>query len=170
MPASTSTTSGALDEVLFTLGQSLRRLRISIGDESDFAYAIGSGFWQLVLLGERGEERISEIASALNLDISTVSRQLKLLQSRGLIERAPDKSDGRVSKVRLTPLGKSVLDQLVEARLAVINDALTSWDQTDIDALITLLDRFSRDLGASLTDPDICSVSPQIGHGPESPN
>ncbi|WP_276982051.1 MarR family winged helix-turn-helix transcriptional regulator, partial [Ferrimicrobium acidiphilum] len=112
MPASTSTTSGALDEVLFTLGQSLRRLRISIGDESDFAYAIGSGFWQLVLLGERGEERISEIASALNLDISTVSRQLKLLQSRGLIERAPDKSDGRVSKVRLTPLGKSVLDQL----------------------------------------------------------
>ncbi|WP_298208733.1 MarR family transcriptional regulator [Ferrimicrobium sp.] len=161
MPAPIPTSSGALDEVLFTLGQSLRRLRISIGDESDFAYAIGSGFWQLVLLGERGEERVSEIAFALNLDISTVSRQLKLLESRGLIERTPDKSDGRVSKVRLTELGTNVLHQLVQARLAVINDALSSWKKTDVDALITLLDRFSRDLGSSLTDPDICSVPSQ---------
>jgi DNA-binding MarR family transcriptional regulator len=167
MPAATPTTTHTLDEVLFTLGQSLRRLRISIGDESDYAYAIGSGFWQLVLLGNRGEERVSEIASALNLDISTVSRQLKLLQSRGLIERVSDRSDGRVSKVRLTSLGKSILDQLVEARLAVINDALSSWKESDIEQLILLLDRFSQDLGGTLTDPVSCSA-PKLDDGQPS--
>lgn len=143
-----------LDEVLFTLGQSLRRLRVAVGKDSDYTYAIGAGFWQLVLLGERGSTRISEIASALNLDISTVSRQLKLLEQRGLVAREADPVDGRVINIGLTPAGRAVLDQLVAARLALMEEALSAWEFEDVAKLTELLSRFAFDLHQVLEDPE----------------
>jgi DNA-binding MarR family transcriptional regulator len=147
-----------LDEVLFTLGQSLRRLRVAVGEDAEYTYAIGAGFWQLVLLGERGSTRISEIATALNLDISTVSRQLKLLEQRGLVEREADAEDGRVINVGLTKEGRAVLDRLVHARLALMDEALADWEQEDVSHLTSLLARFAVDLQAVLEDPERASL------------
>jgi len=157
-PVSRARDTHVLDEVLFMLGQSLRRLRVAVGEESEYAYAIGAGFWQLVLLGERGSLRISEMAQALNLDISTVSRQLKLLEQRGLVEREADASDGRVINVGLTEAGREVLDRLVRARLALMEEALADWEPEDVSRLTDLLARFAIDLQSALEDPESASL------------
>src|SRR5699024_6708249 len=49
----------------------------------------------------RAGQRTSQLAEALGNDASTISRRLTWLESRGLIERLPDPSDGRASIVRL---------------------------------------------------------------------
>jgi DNA-binding MarR family transcriptional regulator len=139
-----------LDTTLFHLGQALRKLRVLVGEEAGYAYAIGAGFWQLMLLNQRGEERISEIASALNLDISTVSRQIKSLEARGLIERVSDASDARVAIVKLTQLGRATLTELESRRSSVIAKALSAWDRQDLSDLLDLLSRLVSDLETAL--------------------
>ncbi|MHB8189492.1 MAG: MarR family winged helix-turn-helix transcriptional regulator [Ferrimicrobium sp.] len=143
----------ALDSTMFRLGQELRRLRVSIGDDS--AYAIGTSFWQLTLLHDRGKLRVSEIATALNLDISTVSRQLKSLSTQGLIERIADESDARAAFIALTPDGRKVLHTLAKRRRCLIEAALSTWDSDDSDALMGLLARFANDLSQALDAQEI---------------
>lgn len=138
--------SRQLDELLFRLGQALRRLRVSTGERSSFTYAIGAGFWQLVAISEHGTIRVSDLAGELNLDISTVSRQLKALAQRGLVEKLSDEEDARVARVRLTPEGRKVLDELRQRRHLVLERALAAWDLDRRDTLLELLEDLVREL------------------------
>jgi DNA-binding MarR family transcriptional regulator/GNAT superfamily N-acetyltransferase len=72
----------------------------------------------------------AELARDLQLDAGYLSRLLRGLEQRGLIERAPSPTDGRQSLLRLTPQGRTTLDDLdarardeVAALLAPLADA-----------------------------------------------
>lgn len=146
--------SSELDGALFRLGQTLRRLRVSIGGDEGFAYAIGAGFWQLHHIHDFGEVRVSEMAAALNLDISTVSRQLKGLLNRGLVERIADPNDARVVLVRLSPLGRRIFAELVGKRRSLFDSALEGWPPQDLDNLVHLLERMVQDLDCAINEVD----------------
>ena len=49
--------------------------------------------------------RMSELADALRIDPSSVTRAMQRLEKMGLAERSPSKDDGRVVEVRITDVG-----------------------------------------------------------------
>ena len=102
----------------------------------------------LTLLEEHDEIRPSDAAAALELDLSTVSRQVRHLEESGLVTRRPDEEDGRACRVRLTPEGRDGLSAVRRTRARLLDRALADWPATEREDLLRLLDR----LLASLRD------------------
>jgi DNA-binding MarR family transcriptional regulator len=116
-----------------------RRLRTRLpGDEFDF-----SSLALLKTAAHQGPIRLSSLASALNLDASTVSRHVRTLEDRGLLERDADPEDGRASRVAVTARGLRALEEGAERRRALIGEVLAGWDDADRETLRALLHRLS---------------------------
>jgi DNA-binding MarR family transcriptional regulator len=62
----------------------------------------------LFTLFEQDERSIKEIAARSQLACSTLTGLLDRMESAGLIERRRDREDGRIVRIRLTPLGRSL--------------------------------------------------------------
>jgi DNA-binding MarR family transcriptional regulator len=92
--------------------------------------------------------RLTEVAHALQLDVSTVSRQVKHLEVSGLIARRSDPSDGRAAALVLTPSGRDALDRLRAAHHRTIAQILDGWSPAERAALATGLARLAADFVA----------------------
>lgn len=90
--------------------------------------------------------RLSDLATSCELDASTVSRQIKQLEDKGLVERAPDPVDGRARLVTLSASGRECMAAAFRRRLERIRTALASWSPDDRATLQTLLTRLADDL------------------------
>jgi DNA-binding MarR family transcriptional regulator len=97
--------------------------------------------------------RVSDLASRLGLDASTVSRQIKHLQDKGMVERTADPADGRASLVQISPHGEAVMQSAFRRRFERIRTALDTWTDADRRKLQELLTRLANDLAAA-TDRD----------------
>src|SRR5215472_2005361 len=62
------------------------------------------------------EEGVSQtqLAGALCLDASTVTKMLLRLERDGVVERRPDGDDARISRVYLTPQGKALVQPVLD--------------------------------------------------------
>jgi len=69
----------------------------------------GAQLWAMAELDARPGLKISELASALSVRLSTASNLLDRLQARALIRRERGEDDQRVVRVRLTTAGRGVL-------------------------------------------------------------
>lgn len=95
------------------------------------------------VIGWRGAMRPSEIAAALYLDKSTVSRQIAAAARLGLVERVPDPDDARAVTIRLTPAAQARMEELKAARAERWRAALAEWAPGDIAELTRLLRRLN---------------------------
>jgi DNA-binding MarR family transcriptional regulator len=96
----------------------------------------------LVRLAADGPMRACDLAAALHLDQSTVSRHVTSLESEGLVERIVDDSDRRSYLLRLTGPGADEAQSALAARIRRFESAVRGWDQDDIGRLATLLTAF----------------------------
>ena len=96
------------------------------------------------MLCRRGAMRPSDLAAALYLDKSTLSRQIDAAARLGLVERSPHPDDARAVTVRLTPDARERLEALRAARLERWRAALAEWAPGDIDELTRLLGQLTR--------------------------
>ncbi|WP_084108966.1 MarR family winged helix-turn-helix transcriptional regulator [Knoellia aerolata] len=92
--------------------------------------------------------RVSDIAAAIHLDVSTVSRQVSHLVAQGLVERLPDPSDGRAHVLTLTEPGRDLLVAIRERRNAWLAEVTADWDDADLADFDRLLQRFADDVAA----------------------
>lgn len=86
----------------------------------------------LTELAERGELSQQELAAALGVDKSRASRLGSVLEERGWIERVRDAANRRVYRIRLTPDGERVAEQVgavMAQRHAAVFDAMTSEER-----------------------------------------
>jgi DNA-binding MarR family transcriptional regulator len=90
--------------------------------------------------------RVSDLASCVELDTSTVSRQIKQLEDKGIVERTADPGDGRASLVRLTEHGREIVIAGFRRRFDRIRTALEPWSEADRTKLQALLTRLAADL------------------------
>lgn len=90
--------------------------------------------------------RASDVAQAIGLDKSTVSRGLTQLESLGLIERIEDPDDGRARLLRLTTAGAAGFNAMRTQRQTEFRAILARWEGPDLAALATLLSRLNADL------------------------
>jgi len=86
------------------------------------------------------------LAAALNLDASTVTRQIAALESGGFVDRRPDPSDRRSSTILLTAEGRRMMAGVEQERRQGIEALVDAWD----DREKALLGRVLRRLNASL--------------------
>lgn len=116
----------------------------------------------LGVVAEHGETRVSTLAAALMMDVSTVSRALTGLCRDGLVQWRPDEKDLRSHLVSATPAG---LERLATRRAQVIDqlaDRLQDWPESDVVALGHLLHRFVSDVLCErpVAAPDALSSEP----------
>lgn len=98
-----------------------------------------------------GPQRTSDLAAALRVDVSVVSRQAGELVADGHLERLPDPADRRACLLRVTSAGRAAL----EAALVRVTDRfaprLQGWAPDDLARLADDLRRLHDDLLG--TDP-----------------
>jgi DNA-binding MarR family transcriptional regulator len=112
-------------------------------------------YWLLNRVEELGPMRASDLAAALNLDASTISRQTHKLVDAGLIERTIDPVDGRACLLAVSERGRQAQAEVVSFRRQQLAQLLQEWSDPDRRLVTNLLDRLADDLGG----PE--SVSPR---------
>ncbi len=132
-----------LEHQLFRLGRALRKITYPHCSK-EAATIDGAGFWQLAVLREHGPLRPSDLANSLSLDISTVSRQLKQLESNGLVTRKVHEQDARAYLIMISEAGDRVLDEIIRLRQQTISKVVKEWPQPDVKALMRLVDALTR--------------------------
>ncbi|OZE81997.1 MarR family transcriptional regulator [Rhodococcus sp. 15-649-1-2] len=105
----------------------------------------GAAFVCLFRLLRDGPMRSSELATLVNSDPSTVSRQVAQLVEHGHVQRVRDEKDGRAYVLAVTETGRSVADRMHRKRTDSLGLVLADWTQEDRVALVDLLDRFLTD-------------------------
>ncbi|MEU5870094.1 MarR family transcriptional regulator [Glycomyces sp. NPDC047369] len=80
-----------------------------------------------------------EISAAMMLSSGGLTGRLDKLEASGFIERLPDPGDRRGIKVRMTPLGREVIEESVRIGIAAQNEALAPLTAKERDQLGALL-------------------------------
>jgi DNA-binding MarR family transcriptional regulator len=107
----------------------------------------------LATIGERGPLRTTELATALALKASTVSRHVARLEAMGLAEREADARDARASWIGLTPSGSEMLEALRTAWEQIITDRLRAAGFERPEAFVADLRRFGTALEQLSDEP-----------------
>ena len=105
-----------------------------------------SGAAVLSRLDELGPLRLSALASVLCLDVSTVSRQVPVLERQGWVARERDPEDQRAQLLDLTPAGREVLADVRASRIEVLRRLLPAWTEAELAAFAGQLHRFNDDV------------------------
>lgn len=106
---------------------------------------------------DAGSMRVTELADQLGVACSTAGRHAANLAHGGLVTRAPDSEDRRVTVVAATDKGSALVGHLRSTHRDLLAEILADWDENDVDVLADLLGRLGDDLRA-LSDPAELSV------------
>ncbi|MCW2600905.1 MAG: MarR family transcriptional regulator [Frankiales bacterium] len=93
-----------------------------------------------------GPVRLTDLAQALGLDPSSVSRQVTALERSGWVEREKDPTDLRAQQLHLTDKGREVVAALGRARVQALERLTPGLSTRDIDELTDRLARLNHEL------------------------
>lgn len=114
---------GAVDALLMAaIGLTTRSLAASAVRDVTVAQ------WRMLalLLEENAGIRLTDLADATGMSISSASRMANRLIARGLVDSRSDPADRRAILVTLTQYGRSTVQGVVRHRHAAVADALAS--------------------------------------------
>jgi DNA-binding MarR family transcriptional regulator len=101
---------------------------------------------------EAGEIRASDLASALFVTKTSISRYVTAMLKEGLLVQRRDPSDGRATLLSVSPAGRRELAEREARRSAWLGDLCRSWPKSDVDTLTTLLQRLNDGVHQRLTE------------------
>jgi DNA-binding MarR family transcriptional regulator len=93
-------------------------------------------------LMDAGSLRMQELAGTLGLAQSTVTRLVAPLKRMGLLDRRPDRNDGRATRAFLTEKGTAIVDSLETSDRTLYHSLMERLDPTrraEVIAAIVLL-------------------------------
>ncbi|WP_405648489.1 MarR family winged helix-turn-helix transcriptional regulator [Streptomyces sp. NBC_00019] len=124
----------------------LRRARANQGEMAREVHPDleSAAYGLLVRLEESGQQRATELAAYIGVGKATMSRQLRALETLGLVTRAPDPADGRAWLVELTAEGRSRVGRVRNARRARYAGRLADWNPREVSELARLLHELNR--------------------------
>jgi DNA-binding MarR family transcriptional regulator len=88
--------------------------------------------WLLGRITDTGPARLSTLADWQEVDRSTMTTQVRRLESLGLVARAPDPLDGRAVLVEATAAGAARHARTKETARAVYEAFLSDWSEDDL--------------------------------------
>ena len=101
---------------------------------------------------QMGPVGISDVATLLHSDVSTVSRQVSGLYAHGLLDKQPDPADGRATLVSLTDAGRTTLDEVQLVRGEWFKELLSDWKTDEADVFTDHLQRLGDSLDQNLRE------------------
>jgi DNA-binding MarR family transcriptional regulator len=123
------------DEVLklwLDLGRRMLSRRLESSLYPELAGKLSRGqLHALMFLGMAGEPRISQLAAALSLDESTVTRVVDKLEADGLAERRHSSTDRRSTIVVMTDAGRKIVDCAREHQRAFMAEVLQTLEPAE---------------------------------------
>jgi DNA-binding MarR family transcriptional regulator len=103
-----------------------------------------SGYLILHILLNEGPKTIRSLSDLFQLNISTVSRQIQALESKGHIIRDTDLNDGRVNLISISEFGKTSFLLAKKDRRNNYADILSDWNQDEKEIFAHLLTKLNR--------------------------
>ena len=89
----------------------------------------------LASLHERGDQRLSELSDVTNLELSTLSRLIGVIEDRQLVTRHRLEDNARVVAINLTPQGRKLVEKLIPLALEFENMAIHSFGLKEVASL-----------------------------------
>jgi DNA-binding MarR family transcriptional regulator len=83
----------------------------------------------LALYEQNGESSQKRLVEQLRVDPGALTRQLKLLESFGWIERSVDERDNRITNVKLTDAGRTVTEESLPRRNLFLSTTMSLPDE-----------------------------------------
>ncbi|HET7095221.1 MAG TPA: MarR family transcriptional regulator, partial [Thermomicrobiales bacterium] len=102
-------------------------IRISAGVERARRRALASSLAILRVVAARGPARPSDIAAALDLHQSSITRQVQSLERSGIVVVEADPADRRSCFVTLTDAGRAEMDRLMDIGLDRFASFVAGW-------------------------------------------
>lgn len=128
----------SFSELQRTVRRSKARLLAAAGDDVESATQM-----LLHTVAAEGPMRASALAASVHADLSTVSRQVGALVSRGLLERQADQCDGRASLLAVTSVGRAAIAEHEQGRQAFFDTVLAGWSTEEMGQFARQLERFT---------------------------
>jgi MarR family transcriptional regulator, organic hydroperoxide resistance regulator len=97
--------------------------------------------WRILLAlhEQSGESSQKRLVERLRVDPGALTRQLKLLEALGWIQRSMDERDNRVTNVRLTDAGRAAIEASLPSRNAFLHETLAGLPEDALAALSSAL-------------------------------
>ena len=95
------------------------------------------------------DSRLSTLDSRLPQRLSHLSHRLKNLETKGLIERAPDAEDRRIVNITITDAGRRLVDEVAPAHVTDVRRLVFDHlDGDEVEVLAESLGRLADNLGS----------------------
>lgn len=122
----------------------MRRIHFGLQSKAhDFDKAkVGPGGGIVLLtLSDMGSPGLRELTTRVARDKSQMTRTVRSLETKGLVQRFACSDDARVTRIRLTSDGETVVKTLQQAVAETIDDILAPNSRDEKDALKAILER-----------------------------
>lgn len=93
---------------------------------------------------------VADIAALVNVSVPAVSRTLRTLQQKQLIERSVDETDRRNIRVTLTAAGQNILEENMRRVVAKLNSILSVFSQEEMRTIAELYSKFAKAMAERL--------------------
>ncbi len=107
----------------------------------------------MAALWERGDQRLSDLATVTTTEISTLSRLVGEMKRKGLVTRSRLEDNGRTVAINLTSKGRSLVEELMPIAVHFEDVAVRNFSDEEVSRLKIVL----RDIYESLE-----SIEPEI--------
>ncbi|MFC4766162.1 MarR family winged helix-turn-helix transcriptional regulator [Effusibacillus consociatus] len=98
----------------------------------------GSQVWMLHILEEKGSQKVSELAEALEISLPAVTGLSDKLIASGYAQRERSEEDRRIVLLHITDKGKEMLKSIREQRRLMMKKHYEGLSDEDLDHLIRI--------------------------------
>jgi MarR family transcriptional regulator, multiple antibiotic resistance protein MarR len=122
-------------------------------------------FWMLLVISKAAPLSLGELAKAMWMDNPTVSRMVQQMTQRGYLQVGPDPNHGRRIRIRLTPEGLALCENLANIAEGLRQNAEKGMTEEETATLKELLCKFMRNLDVMVANdlPGV-PIRPQHNH------
>lgn len=113
-------------------------------------FGFGLREWRMIaVLGQTGEQTLSQLSRTAKVDTGTAARALKTLVEKGLVSKRDDELDQRKVQFALTDVGHKVLDRVANGALErerALLEPLSAADRKKFMQLLLVLEKRAAEL------------------------
>lgn len=120
------------------------RLRTLVHEGMDLTY---NQYKTLLTVADRGECTLGDLARELEVAMSSASQMVDRLVGQGLVHREQDAGNRRQVLIRLTPAGRSLVEELQRGILEGYGKVLARLPEEEQEALVRAFEDIARILG-----------------------
>jgi DNA-binding MarR family transcriptional regulator len=102
----------------------------------------------LMAMHQLGQPKMSELAASLDLNARTITTAVDTLEREGILERRPDPTDRRATRVLLTDAGRGQIAEWQEFQRLLAESAMAPLSADERRALKRVLDKIRDGLGS----------------------